>query len=250
MRVVEVEEEPTAPKGLLVGLAVVMLVVGGAFATVFDLQIKPCLNCGSAQSAPGVVIIPSGAGVPPSGYASGQTTTFGYAPDTITLVMGVNNTVTFTNHDTATHTVTANDGSFDSGDIHAGQSWTHKFSAVGTYAFHCTYHSWMQGTVRVVSGTSGGGGTTITIPSGTASSGSLTYTPSTFTVVVGVNNTVTFVNQDTAKHTVTADGGSFDSGDILAGGSWTHAFTTPGTYSFHCVYHTWMKGTITVIAGS
>ena len=41
MRVVEVEEEPTAPKGLLVGLAVVMLVVGGAIAAVFVLQIQP-----------------------------------------------------------------------------------------------------------------------------------------------------------------------------------------------------------------
>ena len=76
------------------------------------------------------------------------------------------------------------------------------------------------------------------------------YSPPTIKVVIGVNNTVTWVNNDDAPHTVTATDSSFDSGNINAGQSWTHTFTTPGTYSYYCTYHPWMKGTITVLAAS
>ncbi len=87
---------------------------------------------------------------------------------------------------------------------------------------------------------------TVNIPSGTGSNQALNYSPHTFTLVIGVNNTVNFVNQDSVTHTVTANGGSFNSGDIAAGSTWNHTFSTAGTYSFHCVYHTWMTGTIVV----
>ena len=73
------------------------------------------------------------------------------------------------------------------------------------------------------------------------------YSPNTITVRVGVNNTVTWVNNDDAPHTVTASDGYFDSGNIAAGQSWTHTFSTPGTYSYYCSYHPWMKGTIVVL---
>ena len=76
------------------------------------------------------------------------------------------------------------------------------------------------------------------------------YSPQSITVVVGVNSTVTWVNNDNAPHTVTATDGSFNSGNIDAGQSWTHTFTTPGTYDYYCAYHPWMKGTIIVVASS
>ena len=72
------------------------------------------------------------------------------------------------------------------------------------------------------------------------------YSPPTITVVIGKNNTVTWVNQDIAPHTVTADDGSFDSGNLNPGYSWSYVFTTPGTYTYHCIYHPWMHGTIIV----
>jgi plastocyanin len=87
---------------------------------------------------------------------------------------------------------------------------------------------------------------TVNIPSGTSSNQNQDYTPHTFTLVIGVNNTVNFVNQDSATHTVTANGGSFDSGNIAAGSAWSHTFSTAGTYTFHCRYHFWMTGTIVV----
>ena len=75
------------------------------------------------------------------------------------------------------------------------------------------------------------------------------YSPPTITVVIGVNNTVTWINNDIAPHTVTADDGSFNSGNLDPSASWTHVFTTPGTYTYHCEYHPWMQGTIIVKAG-
>lgn len=89
----------------------------------------------------------------------------------------------------------------------------------------------------------------INIPSGaevnTAGPG---YSPSTVTVVIGVNNTVTWTNYDNAPHTVTAVDKSFDSGEMNTGDTFTHTFTTPGTYQYGCSYHPWMKGTVIVKA--
>ena len=92
-------------------------------------------------------------------------------------------------------------------------------------------------------------GPIVSIPSGAAmQTGSVYYSPPTITVVLGVNSTVTWVNNDDAPHTVTANDGSFNSGNINAGQSWAHTFTTPGTYTYYCSYHPWMKGTVVVKA--
>ncbi|MGH2639033.1 MAG: cupredoxin domain-containing protein, partial [Rhabdochlamydiaceae bacterium] len=84
-----------------------------------------------------------------------------------------------------------------------------------------------------------------------ANTTSIYYSPPTIVLVVGVNNTVTWVNNDSAPHTVTADNNNaFDSGNLNAGQSWTHTFTTPGTFTYHCSYHLWMKGTVIVKSAS
>jgi FtsP/CotA-like multicopper oxidase with cupredoxin domain len=73
----------------------------------------------------------------------------GFSPDVIHVVVGVNNTVMWTNHDNAVHTVTSTTDAFDSGFINPGQSWTYTFTKDGTYNYHCTLHNWMSGTVIV-----------------------------------------------------------------------------------------------------
>ena len=65
-------------------------------------------------------------------------------------------------------------------------------------------------------------------------------------VTVKVGQTVTFTNQDSQPHTATADGGSFDAGSIAPGASASHRFDTPGQFAYHCSFHPFMTGTITV----
>jgi len=60
-----------------------------------------------------------------------------------TLTVASGTTVTWTNTDNTTHTVTADDAGFDSGDIAPGATFSHKFTAAGTFPYHCKYHSMM-----------------------------------------------------------------------------------------------------------
>jgi plastocyanin len=75
------------------------------------------------------------------------------------------------------------------------------------------------------------------------------FEPQNITVKVGT--TVTFVNQDKAPHTVTADGQEFDTGTIEPNNSAQITFNKPGTFKFFCDFHggpggQGMSGTITV----
>lgn len=60
-------------------------------------------------------------------------------------------------------------------------------------------------------------------------------------VMVQVNLTVTWTNNDGFNHDVTAIDGSFNStggtGGIAPGQTWVHNFTTPGVYDYYCVQH-------------
>jgi plastocyanin len=54
---------------------------------------------------------------------------------------------------------------------------------------------------------------------------------------VEVGETVEWVNIGRNPHTVTADDGSFDSGDLQPGAEFSWTFTEPGVYPYYCVYH-------------
>jgi len=73
---------------------------------------------------------------------------FSFGPQTITVHVG--DTVTWTNAGPTPHTATANDGTFNTGTLKAGQSGSHTFTTAGTFAYHCTLHPFMRGTVQVV----------------------------------------------------------------------------------------------------
>ena len=70
-----------------------------------------------------------------------------FSPASLTVTAGT--TVVWTNNDMITHTVTADDGSFDSGNITMGAKYSRLFSTAGTYAYHCTIHPDMKGTIVV-----------------------------------------------------------------------------------------------------
>jgi plastocyanin len=63
---------------------------------------------------------------------------FGYTPKEIHIAPG--QTVTWTNSDGLQHTVTADDGSFDSGLLDPGATFTQEFDTPGVYAYFCQPH--------------------------------------------------------------------------------------------------------------
>lgn len=72
----------------------------------------------------------------------------------------------------------------------------------------------------------------------------LAFNPATLNVAVGA--TVTWRNDDSVPHTVTADGGSFASSAIPSGGSFSHTFSTAGVFAYHCSIHPSMTATVVV----
>jgi plastocyanin len=74
--------------------------------------------------------------------------------------------------------------------------------------------------------------------------GGNTFSPSSITV--SINTTVKWTNKDSMAHTVTADDGTFDSGTVSAGGTYSHTFTKAGTFGYHCAIHSGMTGTVIV----
>lgn len=74
---------------------------------------------------------------------------FAFTPAALTIKAG--STVTVTNHDSATHTWTATNKAFDSGDLATGKTFTFTFTFTkpGTYSYLCSIHPSMHGTVTV-----------------------------------------------------------------------------------------------------
>ncbi len=73
---------------------------------------------------------------------------FSYDPDPVTIETG--GKVTWINRDAEPHTATADDGSFDTGTLDEGKLGSESFKEPGTYAYTCTIHPEMQGTLEVV----------------------------------------------------------------------------------------------------
>ena len=83
-------------------------------------------------------------------------------------------TVTWTNEGARPHTVTADDGSFDSGTLQPGQSFSWTFEAPGTVAYHCEIHPSMMGSVSVGQST---GQPSMMMPAAPAGGGGSMYMP-------------------------------------------------------------------------
>jgi len=84
-------------------------------------------------------------------------------PATINVKAG--DSVTWTNNDRAPHTVTADNGSFDRQVAASGGTATVTFSTAGTFAYHCTIHPTMTGTVVVGAAVGATGSNTSSAPS-------------------------------------------------------------------------------------
>ena len=115
---------------------VIPLLILGALVTTLAMYCSKGSSYGSSSSMTN------------NNSASGNTVTMQNMSFSVTsLTVKAGTTVTWTNNDNTTHTVTADDNSFNSGDITAGHSYTRTFSVAGTFPYHCIYHSMMKATI-------------------------------------------------------------------------------------------------------
>src|SRR4051794_39527217 len=66
------------------------------------------------------------------------------------------------------------------------------------------------------------------------------------TVTVKVGDTITWTNTDSAPHLVQADNGAFKSDTLRTGDQYSYQAITPGTYTYYCQFHPFMKATLIV----
>jgi plastocyanin len=99
-----------------------------------------CSDDNNGNTPTGDVSITSG--------ASTKTTT-AFSPNPFTRSLATSGQVTWVNSDGITHTVVSDLPLFDSGNVPAGDTYTFVFSAPGTYAYHCSIHPNMVGTIVI-----------------------------------------------------------------------------------------------------
>lgn len=117
---------------IAVGSTLIILLTGG-----------PDSGGGSSASQ-----APAASGAPSAGSGDAvEIVGFAFAPEAITVATGT--TVTFTNSDDAPHTATADDDSFDTGDLNKGDAGMVTFDTPGTIPYICTIHPFMQGEIVV-----------------------------------------------------------------------------------------------------
>ena len=88
---------------------------------------------------------PAGSNQQPASSAAVEISGFAFSPSDVAVAKGA--TVTWTNKDSMGHTVTS--GSFDSGTIQNGGSYSFTFTQAGTYDYHCSIHPSMTGKIIV-----------------------------------------------------------------------------------------------------
>lgn len=109
------------------------------------IAFSACASTHSATKSPKITEAPK-----PSNDQEVVIYEFKYLPSTRTVPVGT--TVTWLNYDVAPHTVTYSSfgtEGFDSGNMMATQIYKHQFRTAGTYAYMCTLHQGMRGTVVV-----------------------------------------------------------------------------------------------------
>lgn len=72
---------------------------------------------------------------------------FAFQPASLSVKVGT--TVVWTNNDSTPHTVSADDGSFDSGSMSKGGNFSYTFNTPGTVTYNCAFHKSMRGSITV-----------------------------------------------------------------------------------------------------
>ncbi|MGH2560746.1 MAG: cupredoxin domain-containing protein [Thermomicrobiales bacterium] len=167
---------------------------------------------------------------------------FTFDPGEIEITPGT--TVTWTNNDTAPHTVTADDGAFDSGALEPGDTFSWTFEQAGSIAYHCEIHPTMTAAVEVVESQEQEPAEEAAAEEAAVNIADFAFDPGSIEIAAGA--TVTWTNNDTAPHTVTADDGSFDSGTLEPGDTFSWTFEQAGSVAYHCAIHPEMTASVEV----
>jgi plastocyanin len=150
-----------------------------------------------------------------------------FSPQSITIAMG--DTVTWTNNGTMNHTVTADDGSFTSGTLSPGNTYSHTFTSAGTFRYYCQFHGGtggvgMSGTVVV--------NTSSSSTSSTANSTSTTNNTSTTTATSTATGTGTSTSATTTSAAPTISNGSVIPNNTGAVITWTTNINSDAQVSY------------------
>jgi plastocyanin len=120
-----------------------------AFAVSAIVAIAGCSsgsNAGASTPA-SAAAPPAAASAPAGGTAAVAIKDFVFTPATIQAKVG--ETISWTNQDSTAHTVTLDDKSVDSGNVATNATYSHAFTAAGSYPYHCEIHQQMVGTITV-----------------------------------------------------------------------------------------------------
>jgi plastocyanin len=112
---------------------------------------KPSAAGLSSQNSALAPAVAPAANTQPHTAASHSVMIMNYAFTPAALTVAVGDTVTWTNEDTAPHTVTVTSGpvKFGSSNLQKGQSYTYTFTTAGTYQYYCAVHPDMKASVTV-----------------------------------------------------------------------------------------------------
>ncbi|MFC0543642.1 cupredoxin domain-containing protein [Kutzneria chonburiensis] len=167
---------PTRRRGLLLPAIAVLAVAGSVFAltSLYADNQRTAVPQPAAQTAalPASVVDAQKAAVAqysPSAESSAiavDIKSYTFTPASLTVSVG--DTVTWTNEDTAPHTVTVSDGpeKFASPTLQQGQKFSYTFTKAGSYSYYCAVHPDMKASVTVQGSTPPP--TTTTAPTTTA----------------------------------------------------------------------------------
>ncbi len=133
---------------LVLALSLVAVACGGSSTTTTAGGATTTAG-GATTTAGGATTTAGGATTTAGGAGGAQVTIKGFAFDPVTVTIKVGESVTWTNQDSADHTVTADNGEFKSSSLGNGATFSFTFTKAGSYPYHCSIHSSMTGTVVV-----------------------------------------------------------------------------------------------------
>lgn len=137
---------------LLVLSALLLAACGGGDIDLPADEAAATTSTAGEDSASGSTTSDTAADAPSATVADGQEATIniaGFAFDPVDLTVAAGTAIKVTNSDAAAHTLTADAGAFDTGNLNAGESGSVTAEGSGAVPYHCEIHEYMKGTIRI-----------------------------------------------------------------------------------------------------